>query len=164
MVDTGRVTEDILLGVAEAEATISLTLLFPGAVMDTLCGGKRDLLGVLGATCGAPSLVTGRLPFESAEAGRGGGGMELSELKKLDLRLPLVPAGDEGNCDKLSTVLCDNEGRAFSTADVAASASIVPSSNTGSGSVSRNPTLELALEDALEADRNASKSPSTSSL
>jgi hypothetical protein len=118
------------------------------------------LCGVLGTANGVPSLVVGRLPFDKAEAGLGGGPIESPLLKKLDLRRPLPPAGEVGNCDRLSTVRSDREGRDFLTAGAGSSAS---ASSACCGSVSWKPARELALEDALEAERNASRSPKTSS-
>jgi hypothetical protein len=161
-VEAGRTLENTLLGVVtELVVTAALTLLFPGAVMDPREPDGANLLGVLGSAWGVPSLVIG-LPLDSAEAGLRGGGMELSALKKLDLRLVLLTAGEEGNCDKLSTVLSESEGRDFLGACMVGSASS-SSGNGYSGSFSRNPARELACEDALDAERNASRSPSTSS-
>jgi hypothetical protein len=59
--------------------------------------------------------VDGLLPllFDMAEAGRTGGGMLLSALKKLDRRLPLPGAGDDGRLDRLSIVLSESDGRLF---------------------------------------------------
>jgi len=79
-------------------ATLALILLFPGAVMDSLLEDVPNLLGVAGMEWKEPSLVVGLLPLlDIAEAGRSGGGMLLSALKKLDLRLPFDWAGDEGS-------------------------------------------------------------------
>lgn len=112
-VETGRDIEDSLLGVLAAGVTFALKLLLPGAVMDSLPGGLASLFGVAGAAPKVPSLVVGLLPLllDIAEAGRSGGGMLLSALKKLDLRLPLPPAGEEGNCDRLSIVRSERDGR-----------------------------------------------------
>jgi hypothetical protein len=114
-----------------------------------------------------PSLVNGRRSlFPSDEAGRIGGGIELSALKKLDLLLlPLPPAGDDGSCDKLSIVRSDSEGRDFlGTGPGAGFEDSDSCSGIHSGSASRNPALEDALDDAREADRNASRSPNSSCL
>jgi hypothetical protein len=86
VVDTGRATEGVLLGVAVGVATLALRLLF------------ASLLGVAGMELKVPSLVVGLLPLlDIAEAGRGGGCMLLSALKKLGLRLTFPPAGDDGS-------------------------------------------------------------------
>lgn len=164
MVEAGLASDDVLLGVVVAlVAMAALTLLLPGAVIDPRCAPAASLLGVVGAAWGVPSLVIGLLPFPNAEAGLSGGGMDLSPLKKLDLRLVLLPAGDEGSCERLSIVLSDRDGRAFLGAGFAASVSF-SCSRTCSTSSSRNPALEPARDDAREAERNPSKSPSTSSL
>jgi hypothetical protein len=168
MVDTGRDSKESLLGVAAGVGRFALALLpFPEAVMDSLLEGPPNFFGVAGDTSGAPSLVDGLLLFDMAEAGRSGGGMLLSALKKLDLRLPFPPAGDEGSCDRLSTVLSKSDGRLFFFPVFS------PCSGSGSGpsereysglaSLSRKPALELALEDALEADRKPSRLPNVSS-
>lgn len=97
MVETGRATVGVLLGVAVGVVTLALTLLLPGAVMESLPDTVPNLLGVAGAW-NVPSLVVGLLLLlDIAEAGRNGGGMLLSALKKLDLRLPFPPAGDDGS-------------------------------------------------------------------
>lgn len=105
--DVGRLGVDTLEGIA------ALTLLFPGAVIDPREASDPNRFGVAGVCRGVPSLVDGRRLLPSAEAGRAGGGMEVSPLKKLDLRLPLPPAGDWGSCDRLSIVRSDNDGRDF---------------------------------------------------
>jgi len=97
------------MGVTVDVVTLALALRFPGTVMDNRLDGPPSLLGVAGATCGAPSLVEGLLPLDVTEAGRGGGGMLLSALKKLDLRLPFFGAGDDGSCDRLSMVLSERD-------------------------------------------------------
>lgn len=158
--EVGRAIEDVLLGVpATLPAWAALTLRLPGAVNEPRCEGWTILRGVTGAAWGVPSLVIGRLPFDSAEAGLRGGGMELSALKKLDLRLDLLTAGDEGNCDKLAMVLSERDGRAFLGAGCTATSSF-----SGEWSVSgpRKSARELAREDALETDRKPSRSHSTS--
>jgi hypothetical protein len=167
--------EDVLLGVADVLVMAALRL--RGAVMEP---GKSSasvhlesigrhvprwevrtpLCGVAGTVSGVPSLVVGRLPFDKAEAGLGGGPIESPLLKKLDLRRPFPPAGEVGNCDRLSIVRSDRDGRDFLTAGAGSSES---ASGAYCGSVSWKPARELALEDALEAERKASKSPSTSS-
>lgn len=165
--DAGRARDGALLGVAMAlVALAALTLLFPGTVMEPREASEARRLGVVGRACGVPSLVMGR-PLDSADAGLRGGGMEPSALKKLDLRLLLLPAGEEGSWDRLSTVLSESEGRAFLTG-LRASASPAWSSTKGyscswSWSSSLNPARELAREDARDAERNPSRSPNTSS-
>ena len=62
-VDTGCRIEERLLGVATGVLTCALTLLFPGAVMDSLFEGAPNRFGVAGIGCGAPSLVDGLLPL-----------------------------------------------------------------------------------------------------
>jgi len=108
-VDTEREIDVVLLGVIVDVVTLALALRLPGAVIDSLLDGPPSLLGVAGATCGAPSLVEGLLSLDIAEAGRSGGGMLLSALKKLDLRLPFFGAGDEGSCERLSMVLSERD-------------------------------------------------------
>jgi hypothetical protein len=162
-VEVGRARDGVLLGVAIALVVVvvaALILLLPGAVMDPLEARGASLRGVLGTFCGVPSLVMG-LPLDRAEAGLRGGGMELSALKKLDLRLVLLAAGEEGSCERLSTVLSESDGRDFLGVGFTGSAS--SSSRVYSGSFSRNPAREPAREDARDAERNASRSPSTSS-
>lgn len=111
--DMGFETVESLLGVAVGVLGVAaLTLLLPGAVIDPRCDGPANRLGVDGVARGVPSLVIGRLLFPSWEPGRGGGAIGLSAEKKLDLRL-VFPAGDDGSCDKLSTVRSDNDGRDF---------------------------------------------------
>jgi hypothetical protein len=113
IVEAGRARDGVLLGVATALVLMAaLTLLFPGAVIDPLDASEPNLLGVLGSARGVPSLVIG-LPLERAEAGLRGGGIELSALKKLDLRLVLPTAGEDGSCDRLSMVLSESDGRDF---------------------------------------------------
>lgn len=173
IVERGRAMEDLLLGVADVPAVAALKL--RGAVIEPKLSistaaerlisnipfweVKVPLCGVAGAARGVPSLVVGRLPFDNAEAGRAGGPIDSPLLKKLDLLRPLLPAGDEGSWDRLSIVRSDREGRDCPTAGLWASTSF---SNAYSDSFPLNPARELAREDALEADRNASKSPSTS--
>jgi hypothetical protein len=48
MVETGRATEGVLLGVAMDEVTLALMLLLPGAVMDNRPDGMPNRLGVAG--------------------------------------------------------------------------------------------------------------------
>lgn len=168
--------DDLLLGVPDMTVMDALTL--RGAVIEPRMSlasvrsrsilsnvprweGRAPLCGVAGTARGVPSLVVGRLPLDDAEAGLGGGPIESLLVKKLDLRRPLLPAGEEGNCDRLSTVRSDKDGRDFLTAGPGASSSM---SSAYCGSLSWKSARELALEDALEAERNASKSPSTSSL
>ena len=106
-----------MLGVDALNDKAALTLLLPGTVIEPRyeCPGPR-LAGVAGGRCELPpkfpSLVPGRLPFPVADAGRAGGAIETSAVKKLDFRLP-IPPGEEGICARLSTVLSDNEGRDF---------------------------------------------------
>ena len=136
MVDTGRAS-GVRLGVATGVVTLALILRFPGAVIDSRFEGPPNLFGVAGCGWKVPSLVVGLLPplLDMAEAGRRGGGMLLSALKKLDLRLPFALAGDDGSWDRLSTVLSDSDGRDFFVvaASTAGSSSITLS---GSGSLS----------------------------
>lgn len=118
----------------------------------------------------------GLLPLlDMAEAGRRGGPMVLSAVKKLDLRRVLLAARDEGSCDRLSTVLSDSEGRDFflgvgcargerSTATESDStADSLVGSCSSSCSLSRKPALDSARDDAREADRKPSSLPSVSS-
>ena len=166
MVNVGREMDDCLIGVAAGVMTLALALRFPGAVMDSLLEGTPNLFGVAGRGCCAPSLVDGLLPFDMAEAGRSGGGMLLSPLKKLDLRLPFFGAGDDGSCDRLSIVLSESEGLLFFFCVCSGWPGWSSSSEmalSGSGSLSRKPALELAREDALEADLKPSSLPNVSS-
>lgn len=169
-VDIGCSIEVRLLGVAAGVLTFALTLLFPGAVIDSLLEGAPNRLGVAGIGCGAPSLVDGLLPllFDMADPGRTGGAMLLSALKKLDLRLPLPGAGEDGRLDRVSAVRSESDGRPFLFSGFTGligleKSSIAESACSGSGSLSRNPALELAREDALEADLKPSRLPSVSS-
>lgn len=162
-VDTGRDTEVDLLGVATGVPTFALMLLLPGTVMESLLVARLNRCGVAGRTA-EPSLVVGLLfgllELDMAEAGRSGGGMELSALKKLDLRLAFPPAGEGGTCDKLSMVLSESDGRLFFLATLWGSGSF---SSAHSSSWSRCPALELARDDALDAERKPSKLPNASS-
>jgi len=164
IVDTGRASEDVLLGVPAAVLTLALTLLAPGAVMDIRADDVPSLFGVAGAWK-EPSLVLGLLLLlDIAEAGRKGGGILLSALKKLDLRRPLLCAGEEGSCERLSIVRSESDGRDFFFAAGSDSTSgSLWSAQLGSGSSSRYPALEPALEDAREADLKPSRLPSASS-
>lgn len=161
-VEAGRDTRDVLLGVPVGVATLALTLRLPGAVMDSLPDEVPNLLGVAGIGKAGPSLVVGLLVFDIAEAGLKGGGMVLSALKKLDLRRVLPAAGEEGSCDRLSTVRSDSEGRDFFFGDISCSTAV---SSTGSccGSSSRKPAREPALDDAREAALKPSRLPRASS-
>jgi hypothetical protein len=152
----------VLLGVpGTLGATVALILLLLGTVMDSLEDCGASLRGVVSV---APSLVVGRPPFDIAEAGLNGGGIEFSALKKLDRRLPFAPAGDGGTCERLSIVRSESEGRTFLILGFVSSTS---RSFSGiyicSGSASRKPACESARDEALEAERKPSKSPSTSS-
>lgn len=109
IVDAGREIDDILLGVAAGVCTPALTLLLFGTVIDNLFDGRPNRLGVAGMGSDGPSLVVGLLPFDMPEADLIDSGTLLSGLKKLDLRLPLLVAGDKGNCDRLSIVLSDSD-------------------------------------------------------
>jgi hypothetical protein len=166
-VEAGRDSEESLLGVAAGVGTFALALLpLPGAVIDSLFeGAAPSLFGVAGSGCGAPSLVDGLLLFDMAEAGRSGGGMLLSAVKKLDLRLPFPPAGDEGSCDRLSMVRSERDGRLFffSVFSTFSGSGSLCTAYSGLASLSRNPALELALEEALEADLKPSRLPNVSS-
>ena len=106
-----------MLGVDALNGKAALTLLLPGTVIEPRYECPRPRLAdVAGGRCELPpklpSLVPGRLPFPIADAGRTGGSVETSAVKKLDFRLP-IPLGEEGICARLSTVLSDNEGRDF---------------------------------------------------
>jgi hypothetical protein len=127
IVDTGRATEGVRVGVAAAGVwTLALKLLFPGAVIESLPDDVPNRFGVAGTGWKVPSLVVGLLPLlDIAEAGRSGGGMLLSALKKFDLRLPFPPAGDEGSWERLSIVRSERDGRDFF---------VVAGSGAGSGS------------------------------
>jgi hypothetical protein len=165
-VDTGRDSEASLLGVAAGVGTFTLALLpFPGAVIDILLEGPPSFLGVAGSACGAPSLVDGLLLFDIAEAGRSGGGMLLSALKKLDLRLPFPAAGDDGSCERLSIVLSESDGRLFflSVFSTCSGSGSSESAYSGLASLSRSPARELALEEARDADLKPSRLPNVSS-
>lgn len=82
--------------------------------MDSLPDDVPNRLGVAGTGWKVPSLVVGLLPLlDMAEAGRNGGGILLSALKKLDLRLPFPPAGEDGSCERLSIVRSERDGRDF---------------------------------------------------
>jgi hypothetical protein len=166
MVETRRAIEGVLLGVATDVVTFALMLLLPGAVIDSLAEGMPNLLGVAGMGWTAPSLVVGRLPplLDIAEAGRSGGGMLLSALKKLDLRLPFPGPGEDGNVAKLSMVLSESDGLDFFFVPALGSASDSFSrTRSGSSSLSLKPVLDPAREDALDADRNPSRLPNASS-
>ena len=102
------------------------------------------------------------LVLDMADAGRGGGGMLLSALKKLGRRLAFPTAGEDGSCDRLSMVLSDSDGRDFFLGDFSGSVAL-SSINSDSESLSRKPALELACDEALEADLNPSRLPSASS-
>lgn len=162
-VDTGLGRDKAigLLGVPSGVLTFALTLLFPGAVIESLPDGAPNRFGVAGWIWVGPSLVPGLLLLDMAEAGRRGGGMLLSALKKLDRRLVLLPAGDEGSWERLSIVRSDNEGRDFR--GVPCSGSLLMAKSC-SASSSREPSLDPALEEALEDERNPSKLPNASSL
>jgi hypothetical protein len=160
----GRDIDEMRLGVVTGVVATALTLLLPGTVMDIRVCGVVCLLGVAGRRLEEPSLVVGLLPpllLDMAEAGRRGGGMLLSWLKKLDLRrLPLAPAGEDGRCERLSMVLSDSDGRSFL---LAASSWSVSGTYSGDELLSWKPAREPAREEALEAERKPSKLPRTSS-
>jgi hypothetical protein len=138
-VETGRTVDGVLLGVAVGVWTLALILLFPGAVMESLPAEAPNRFGVAGMGWTVPSLVVGLLPLlDMAEAGRNGGGMLLSALKKLDLRLPLPGAGDDGSWARLSMVLSDSDGRDFFFVAVSSSGSF---SKTCSGLGSKSWSL-----------------------
>jgi hypothetical protein len=114
-----------------------------------------------------PSLVVGLLPplLDMAEAGRSGGGMVLSALKKLDLRLPFPPAGEDGSWARLSMVLSESDcllGFCF-TAVWGSGESSFSWTWSGSSPLSLKPALDPAREEALDADRNPFKLPNASS-
>jgi len=169
MVDTGRAVSGVRMGVVVGVATPALTVRFPGAVIDSLLDaiGAPRRLGVAGIGWGGPSLVVGRLLLlDKAEAGRRGGPMLLSAAKKLERRRVLLAAGDDGSCDRLSTVLSDNDGRDFFLgAGCGANSEPAADSASGacSGSLSRKPSLDSAWDEAREADRKPSSWPSVSS-
>lgn len=97
----GRDSDEMRLGVVIGVEREALALLLPGVVMDMREEIAMGLLGVEGSRLREPSLVVGLLPLlvlDMPDAGRRGGGMELSWLKKLDLRrLPFPLAGEEGS-------------------------------------------------------------------
>ena len=163
IVDADRETDACLVGVTADEATVALALRLAGEVMDILLGGTANLFGVPRIACWESSLVDGLLPLDVAEAGRSGGGMLLSPLKKLDLRGPFLDIGEDGICERLSMVLSEREGRLSCPWRPPwwSDASDTPPSC--SGSLSRCPSLELAREDALEADLKPSSRPNASS-
>lgn len=163
MVDAERERDACLVGVTAEEATVALALRFPGDVMDILLRGTASLFGVPGRVCCEPSLVDGLLPLDVAEAGRSGGGMLLSPLKKLDLRGPFFGAGEDGICARLSMVLSESEGRLSCPWRLPSGSEPSERIPSCSGSLSRCPALELAREDALEADLKPSSRPSASS-
>lgn len=165
MVEVGRDTTGVLLGVAVGAATLALTVLLPGTVMESLFDAAPNRFGVAGKGWGGPSLVVGLLLLlDKAEAGRKGGPMEVSALKKLDLRRVLLAAGDEGSCARLSTVLSESDGRDFFFRDVCDSGECSDtSSDADSSALSRKPALESALEEAREADLKPSRLPNVSS-
>jgi hypothetical protein len=138
MVETGRTTEGVLVGVAMGAGTLALMLLRPGAVIESLPEAVPNLLGVAGIKGRVPSLVLGLLPLlDIADAGRNGGGMLLSALKKLDLRRPLATAGDAGSWARLSTVRSESDGRDFFLVAFSGSSSSSKTwSGPGSGSLS----------------------------
>lgn len=164
MAVVGRDSDEIRLGVVLGVERLALALLLPGAVMDMREEVAMGLLGVVGKRLLVPSLVVGLLPLlvlDMPDAGRRGGGMVLSWLKKLDLRRLLLPlAGEEGSWARLSTVLSDNDGRGFFLPTSAWSAS---GTYSGEELLSWKPAREPALEDALEAERKPSRLPSRSS-
>jgi hypothetical protein len=114
-----------------------------------------------------PSLVVGLLPplLDMAEAGRSGGGMMLSALKKLDRRLPFPPAGEDGSWARLSMVLSDSDCLLgfFLVAVWGSGESSSSVTRVGSSPMSWKPALDPAREEALDADRNPSKLPNASS-
>lgn len=160
----GRDIDETLLGVVVGVEATALTLRLPGTVIDRRVEDVLGLLGVFGKRLAVPSLVVGLLPlllFDMADAGRSGGGMAPSWLKKLDRRrLPLPPTGEEGRFDRLSIVLSDSDGRGFLWA---ASSGSTSGRNSGEELLSWKPALEPALEEALEAERKPSRLPNTSS-
>lgn len=163
IVDTGRDVGVGLVGVAVGVATLALTVRLPGTVMDSLLAARPNFLGVAGISWGGPSLVVGLLLLlDIADAGRKGGPMLLSALKKLDLRLVFVAAGEDGRCARLSTVLSESDGRDFFFGDVAGDGSI-SIADSGSGPSSWKPAREPALDEALDADLKASRLPRVSS-
>lgn len=165
MAVVGRETEEILLGVVAGVETTALTLLLPGTFMDSREEEVPGLLGVVGMRVMVPSLVVGLLPLlwlDMAEAGRRGGPMELSWLKKLDLRRLVLPfAGEEGRCDRLSMVRSESEGRDFL---VGGSSGTYSGEEELSWKPARESAREPACEEAPEADRKPSRRPRTSSL
>lgn len=155
---TRRETEGVLLGVVADTGVAALTLRLPGAVMASLPGRGPNLWGVVGGAWDGPSLDVGLLLLDDmAEVDRNGGGKPLSAPKKLDLRLPFLPAGDEGRCERLWMVRSESEGRGVSLESSPAL------SDTNSLSLSLHPALDPALEDAREAERKSSRLPSASS-
>jgi hypothetical protein len=123
----GRDRDEMRLGVVVGVEKLALELLLPGTVMEMREDGALGLLGVTGRRLAVPSLVVGLLLLlllDMPDAGRRGGAMLLSWLKKLDLRPLLLPlAGEEGSWARLSTVLSDSDGRGFLLATSAGSTS-----------------------------------------
>jgi hypothetical protein len=123
----GRDRDKMRLGVVVGVEKLALELLLPGTVMEMREDGALGLLGVTGRRLAVPSLVVGLLLLlllDMPDAGRRGGAMLLSWLKKLDLRPLLLPlAGEEGSWARLSTVLSDSDGRGFLLATSAGSTS-----------------------------------------
>lgn len=156
----GRDMDEMRLGVPVGVAAAALTILLLGTVIDMREDGALALLGVIGRRLPIPSLVVGLLGLlllDMADAGRRGGGMLLSWLKKLDLRPLLLPfAGEDGSWARLSMVLSESEGR-----DVPFSPSWGCTSGAYSGEevLSWKPAREPAREDARDAERKPSRLP-----
>lgn len=127
--DVDFAADSVLLGVVVVLPTaLALTALLPGRVLDPARLSPR-LRGVVGAR-GVPSLVLGRLWSPVQKAGRAGGGILLSTLKKLDF-LTELPIGEDGSCCKLSIVRSDSDMRDFLGVLMGASAIMVSSPSSG---------------------------------
>lgn len=159
----GRDMEDMRVGVPLGVAAAALTILLLGTVMDMREEGALALLGVVGRRLAVPSLVVGLLGLlllDMADAGRSGGGMLLSWLKKLDLRALLLPfAGEEGSWARLSIVRSEREGRDFL---LSAPSGRTSGAYSGEELLSWKPALEPAREEARDAERKPSRLPSSS--
>jgi hypothetical protein len=160
----GRDMDEMRLGVPVGVAAAALTILLLGTVIDMREEGAPALLGVVGRRLPVPSLVVGLpglLLFDMADAGRRGGGMLLSWLKKLDLRPLLLPfAGEEGSWARLSMVRSESEGRDFL---FSGSSGCTSGAYSGEELLSWRPALEPAREDARDAERKPLRLPNTSS-
>jgi len=95
--EPGAGTTDGLLGVDTTRVgRATFEALLPGPVNAPIFDPAPIRAGVAGVGFGVPSLVVGRLLFPNADAGREGGPMLWSGLKKPDVRLDF-PAGEAGS-------------------------------------------------------------------